>query len=60
MVLPSSSRTADTPVENLARFGWLKLDDDPAHGPRDVDINNRRAETLLPFKAVHTDGERVQ
>lgn len=59
MVLPVSSGSADvdTPVENLARFGWLKIDDSPAHGPSDVDIIKRRANTFLPFQAVYTDGE---
>lgn len=57
MVLPVASGAADTAVANLARFGWLKLDDDPAHGLGETDVAARRAEHLLPFEAVYTDGE---
>ena len=57
MVLPVASGTADTTGANLARLGWLKLDDDLAHGPSDADVAARHAEHLLPFEAVYTDGE---
>ena len=57
MVMPVGSGTADTTVANLARFGWLKLDDDPAHGPGEISVVSGHAEPLLPFEAVCTDGE---
>ena len=57
MVLPMGSGTADTTVADLARFDLLKLDDDLAHGPGEVIVDPRHTRPILPFEAVHTDGE---
>lgn len=57
MVVPVGSGTADTAIaeDNLARIGWLKLDDDPGAGSESP--NARREAHFLPFEAISTDGQ---
>lgn len=57
MVQPTGAGTADIAAADLARFGWLKLDDDLAHGPGELSADPRHAKAFLPFEALYTDGE---